>query len=791
MSFVNKRPGGRILPVRRLTPHIDPQKQFEKLATAIGEIYKHNASQLSFEELYRIGYNLVLNKNGPLVYDGVKGVLEAHLLDCVHNDILKYAEIASAMPTIPNNEDLLSNVRMLWSEHVTAMLMIKDVLMYVDKVYVKNAHLSPVYEMGMNVFRDKVLLASNNRINTGITRAIMRQIEYERRGDEINRNTLRSVIDMLIELQDTAQLRPIYETVLEPQIFLETTSFYRSVASTRMAKVGAPEYVRAAQSDIDAEMDRADAYMAAHTSTPLRDILLDELITKHDISILTIPNDGLVQMFDQRNMLDLAILYGLFSPLPSAMKALQNETRDHIIALGKQMAASLAIQTDERPQTGSEGSSSAQEQLGAAARTAMALRWIQELISIYDVYDEFVTKSFSGSSDMRNPLNDGFITIVNENPRAPELLSLYIDDNLKNGLKGKSEQDMEHTFERAILLFRFLKDKDAFEHYYKVHLAKRLLFGRCLSDDAEQSLVSKLKVECGSQFTLKLEGMFKDMQMSADMESSFKEIASTNGLGFDMHVSVLTPTFWPALATATPENPGANKDSQVSAEQDGLIGNATDMFSDFYTKHRSGRMLTWQYSMGNADLKVRFGSRIHELNVTTYQMLVLILFANDDDDIELTTTQIQTKAHIPDEILPRLLQSLACAKYKVLAKTPMSRNISPTDKFKLNTNFKSPQYRLRIPMVSARSNIETDKEKAETMATITQERQYVIEAVVVRIMKARKQMVHEQLVNETINQLSSRFMPTSQTIKEAIERLIDREYLQRSPDNPRLYSYLA
>ncbi|KAJ2587817.1 hypothetical protein EV177_009526, partial [Coemansia sp. RSA 1804] len=141
MSFANKRPGGRILPVRRLTPHIDPQKQFEKLATAIGEIYKHNSSKLLFEELYRIGYNLVLSKNGPLVYDGVKGVLETHLLDCVHKGILKNMETASASPTIANNEALLSSVRMLWSEHVTAMLIIKDILMYVDKVYVKSAHL--------------------------------------------------------------------------------------------------------------------------------------------------------------------------------------------------------------------------------------------------------------------------------------------------------------------------------------------------------------------------------------------------------------------------------------------------------------------------------------------------------------------------------------------------------------------------------------------------------------------------------------------------------------------------
>ena len=69
------------------------------------------------------------------------------------------------------------------------------------------------------------------------------------------------------------------------------------------------------------------------------------------------------------------------------------------------------------------------------------------------------------------------------------------------------------------------QEKDAFEEYYKRHLARRLLNQKSASDDSEkmmirwkkqswrhgfQSLVfSKLKSECGCQFTSKLEGMFK------------------------------------------------------------------------------------------------------------------------------------------------------------------------------------------------------------------------------------------------------------------------------------------
>ncbi|KAJ2644079.1 Cullin-3 [Coemansia sp. RSA 1694] len=105
--------------------------------------------------------------------------------------------------------------------------------------------------------------------------------------------------------------------------------------------------------------------------------------------------------------------------------------------------------------------------------------------------------------------------------------------------------------------------------------------------------------------------------------------------------------------------------------------------------------------------------------------------------------------------------------------------------------FKSPQYRIRIPVVSARNNVENEKEKAASQAVIGQERLYLIEAAIVRIMKTRKQMAHEALVNETIIQLSPRFLPSSKMIKDGIGKLLDREYLQRSPEDPRLYNYLA
>jgi hypothetical protein len=53
---------------------------------------------------------------------------------------------------------------------------------------------------------------------------------------------------------------------------------------------------------------------------------------------------------------------------------------------------------------------------------------------------------------------------------------------------------VDEVLDKTIMLFRFLRDKDVFERYYKQHLAKRLLFNRSVSDDAERGMLGKLKV---------------------------------------------------------------------------------------------------------------------------------------------------------------------------------------------------------------------------------------------------------------------------------------------------------
>jgi cullin 3 len=64
----------------------------------------------------------------------------------------------------------------------------------------------------------------------------------------------------------------------------------------------------------------------------------------------------------------------------------------------------------------------------------------------------------------------------------------------------------------------------------------------------------------------------------------------------------------------------------------------------------------------------------------------------------------------------------------------------------------------------------------------------------IRASRQRKQLSHTQLIGEVIQQLASRFSPVVPFIKQRIENLIEREYLDRADDansSMPTYVYLA
>ena len=200
--------------------------------------------------------------------------------------------------------------------------------------------------------------------------------------------------------------------------------------------------------------------------------------------------------------------------------------------------------------------------------------------------------------------------------------------------------------------------------------------------------------------------------------------------------------------------------------------------------------MTWLLNHGSVELKPVFiTTKTYSFVTNCYQAVILMLFNKHS---ELTYTQVKEMTNIPDGELNPALVYLCNPKQMILDKQVNKPEFAPTEKLKVTANFTNPNVKVSfVPTVTHKKKVATkeDVAAAQDDKETRMERQNIIDAVIVRIMKARKTEKHNQLMEDVIRQISI-FMPQPQMIKQRIESLIEREYLKRDDADRTVYVYL-
>ncbi|VDD90715.1 unnamed protein product [Enterobius vermicularis] len=745
------------------------QQIWDLLKRAIQEIQHKNNSGLSFEELYRNAYTMVLHKHGEKLYNGLKEVVTEHLRTTVR------AEIEQAV-----NGNFLETLNRAWQDHTTAMVMIRDILMYMDRVYVQQHNVAPVYNLGLAIFRDEIIRYGT--LGDTLRNILLKMIAAERKGEIIDKMGVKNACSMLIDLG--LDSRRVYEDEFEEPFLRISAEYYRAESQRFLAESSASVYVKKVEERIIEEGNRAKLYFDKATGVKILQVLEEELINKHMFTIVEMENSGVVHMLNNDRIEDLRRLYKLLKRVPNGLPTMTECISKYLRQKGEALVAD------------------SNELESGSGKNPIA--YIQSLLDLKDRFDHFLINAFDSDKSFKQKIQSDFEHFLNLNPKSPEYLSLYMDDKLKKGMRMLNDTEQESLQDKSMVLFRFLQEKDVFERYYKSHLAKRLLLQKSVSDDAEKAMVARLKTECGCQFTSKLEGMFKDMEVSNTLMSDFREYKENVDRTRDpveITVRVLTCGYWPTQAAPSCVLP-------PTAEQ------SFESFKTFYLSKHSGRRIALNPVLGHADVKAVFygaSANTDELSqqesdlagpsvaprakeehkilmVSTYQMCVLLRF---NVKSKITFEELLAETQIPEKELKRSLLSLAMGKtaQRVLCRKGHGREIENTDEFWVNDAFTSKLTRIKIQMVSGRADAEP--ERKETRTKVEEDRKHEVEAAIVRVMKARKNLMHNMLVSEVTQQLKHRFLPNPQLVKKRIESLIEREYLSRDKEDHRRYNYVA
>jgi cullin 3 len=173
----------RIRPPRRGLhgDEIDFENTWATIEAAFREIHTKNASKLSYEELYRHAYRIVLKKKGENLYEKVHEFernwlsteVRASISQLLSPNLLVDAQ--STGGTTPNErrvagEKFLKGLKQAWSDHQICTSMLADVLMYMDRVYCADHRRPSIYNAAMVLFRDEIL---NSTISPTDARAIL------------------------------------------------------------------------------------------------------------------------------------------------------------------------------------------------------------------------------------------------------------------------------------------------------------------------------------------------------------------------------------------------------------------------------------------------------------------------------------------------------------------------------------------------------------------------------------------------------------------------------------------
>lgn len=688
----------------------------------------HRGAHLLGEELYKL----------------LGEYLSRHL-EAVYRESLSHTE-----------EALLGFYIREWVRYTTAAKYVNHLFRYLNRHWVKREidegkkNVYDVYTLHLVKWKDDFFM----KVHEKVMEAVLNLIEKQRNGETIEQSQIKNIVDSFVSLgldenDNTKSTLEVYRVYFEKPFIAATRVYYENESRQFVAENSVVEYMKKAEARLDEEKARVGLYLHPDIMKRLTDTCLDVLVTAHSELL----RDEFQVLLDNERQDDLARMYRLLSRIKDGLDPLRAKFETHVRKAGLAAVEKVAAE-------------------GEAFEPKM---YVDALLQVHTRYQNLVNEAFNGESEFVRSLDNACREFVNRNKvckssstKSPELLARYTDSLLKKGSKAAEESELEEMLVQIMTVFKYIEDKDVFQKFYSKMLAKRLVHVSSVSDDAETSMISKLKEACGFEYTNKLQRMFQDIQISKDLNSNYKDWQEKvldeddRKKQVDAHFQILGTGFWPL----NPPTTGFSAPPEIVKTY--------ERFQSFYYDKHNGRKLTWLWQLCKGEVKANYikNTKVpYTFQVSTFQMGILLLFNENDT---LTYSDIQKATSLAPEILDPNLAILL--KAKVLLPSPEGAKPEPGTSFSLNYNFKNKKIKVNLNIqIKSEQKVESD----DTHKTIEEDRKLLLQSAIVRIMKSRKKMKHVQLVQEVIQQVKSRFPPKVQDIKKNIEALMEKDYIER------------
>uniref|UniRef100_A0A5S6QKD0 Cullin-5 n=1 Tax=Trichuris muris TaxID=70415 RepID=A0A5S6QKD0_TRIMR len=690
------------------------------------------------------------------LYDETKSYFESYVGD-------QLAEIANADPA-----KMLTTYLEKWKTYYEGSKAVDNLYRYLNAEYIAKQRqpdldllfggaevpknpLLPIGELAVQTWQNYLVIPLLNSM-VGL---LLQEIDNDRNGQPADYKTMSGVIRSFIEMNahsgETGMYR-FYETVFESKHIQATTAFYKRISDELLANSTVSEYMELIIEKIEDERNRSRKFLPENSCSRLCNVCQEVLVRDRYNSFLEI----MPKITAEENKKDLQNMFLLLKPLEKGLNEMIHEYESHIRKVCLSRISNLKGEN-------------------------VADSFVDEILKVYDKYNYQIEEIFNGHHDFTGAFDRACLQAVNYKDgssdcvKAAEWLAKYTDKLLRKNQKNKADKDLEIAFSKAVVVLRYVDEKDLFRKAYGMYLAKRLISGTSVSLTAEEIMIARLKVACGFEFVSKFARMIMDVEMSKQFANEVNRFLESNRITADVPftIQVLQSGSWPLSTQVNcPEVPQC-------------ILNVAATFEGIYRKHHSGRKLSWMYHLGSLEISLNYLQQQYTATVNMYQYTILQCFSHRD---QMPQFEMLTTTNLDVDIFEKNLQSLLDIGVLV-QEVDMNENSSPV--IHLNFAFQSKRRKFKVPSPAIRAQEKAASQGVDALnSNLEMDRKHFMECIVVRIMKAHKVMKHFCLVQEVVSAARVRFLPDIPFVKQTIENLIEKNYLKRT-ENAEEYAYLA
>ncbi|PNF25320.1 Cullin-2 [Cryptotermes secundus] len=662
--------------------------------------------------------------------------------------------------------NLLKCYHQAWVEYSTGIGYLHCLYLYLNQQHIKKQKLSDaeviygtlgpdtqeqmeIGELGLEIWKKNMV----EPLKENLVNLLLEGIHYDRLGEASPNITdiVQGVINSFVSVEDYKRKGKLelYQEIFEAPFLQASGEYYKREASKLLQECDVSQYMERVIQRLEEETLRSNKFLHSSSFDKVKARCEQHMVADH----LAFLHGECKAMVREERCKDLSNMYPLLRSVKDGIGVLIVELLEHIKAQGLETVRGL------------KGDN-------------VHIQFVENMLSVHKKYKELIQDVFNGDQSFIGALDKACASVVNHRPnpkmacRSPEMLAKYCDSLLKKSSKGISESEIDEKLAQSITIFKYIDDKDIFQKFYARMLAKRLIHSQSQSMDAEEAMINRLKQACGYEFTNKLHRMFTDMSVSSDLNNKFNSFLKLDNidLGISFSIYILQAGAWPL---------GQNSVTPFAVPQE--LEKSVQMFENFYHNHFSGRKLTWLHHLCQAELKLSYLKKPYQITMQTFQMAILLLFEKTDS---LTCKEVQESLQLNSEQFGKHLMSLIESKI-LLANTE-----APTPETVLTLNFEYSNKRTKFRITAALQR-ESPQEVEQTLSSVDEDRKLYLQAAIVRVMKSRKILRHNALIQEVLSQSKVTFAPSISMIKKCIEALIDKQYIERTPNSADEYSYVA